>query len=71
MPMIVLIVVLAGLRFFEVGPFADLSWWWIVALFALVFLWFEFGEKMLGLDKKRAHDELEKAKQERIKKTFR
>ncbi len=70
MPLIIVIVLLAALRFFEIGPFADLSWWWIGGLFMVAFLWFEFGEKMLGLDKKKAHDEDQKRRQERIRKNF-
>ena len=70
MPLIIVIVLLAVLRFFEIGPFADLSWWWIGGLFIITFSWFEFGEKILGLDKKKAHDVDEKRRQERIKKNF-
>ena len=70
MPLIITIVVLALLRFLEVWPVADLSWWWITGLFVITFLWFEFGEKLLGLDKKKAHDQIEKIKQERIRKTY-
>jgi small Trp-rich protein len=70
MPLIVTIVVLTILRFFEIGPVAELSWWWIAGLFGATLAWFEFGEKLLGLDKKRAHDEMEKIRQERIKKNF-
>lgn len=70
MPIIIIIVLLAVLRFFELGPFADLSWWWIGGIFLIAFSWFEFGEKMFGLDKKKAHDEDQKRKQERIKKSF-
>ncbi len=70
MPLIVTIVVLTALRFFEVGPVADLSWWWVVGLFCVTLVWFEYGEKMFGLDKKKAHDEAEKIRQERIKKNF-
>jgi small Trp-rich protein len=71
MPLIILIVFLSILRYFEVGPFADLSWWWIVGLFAVAFVWFEFIERMLGLDKRKAHEQLEKARRERVTKTFR
>ncbi len=70
MPIIILIVLLSGLRYFEVGPFASLSWWWIVALFGVAYIWFEFIERLLGLDKKKAHDASAKARQERINKTF-
>lgn len=70
MPLIIIIVLLAIVRYFEVGPFAELSWWWIVGLFGVAFIWFEYIEKMLGLDKRKAHDENEKARLERVKKNF-
>lgn len=71
MLLIVLIAALGVLRFFEIGPFADLSWWWIVALFVVAFLWFEYLEKMLGLDKRRAHDQSDEARRKRVTTTFR
>ncbi|TFW09980.1 TIGR04438 family Trp-rich protein [Oxalobacteraceae bacterium OM1] len=70
MLLIVPIVVLSILRYFEVGPFANLSWWWIGGLFAIAFVWFEFIERMLGLDKRKAHESLEKARRERVNKAF-
>ncbi|HEV2610968.1 MAG TPA: TIGR04438 family Trp-rich protein [Noviherbaspirillum sp.] len=70
MPLIIIIVALAALRYFEVGPFAELSWWWIIGLFAVAFIWFEFLEKMFGFDKRQADEQLEKARKERVKKTF-
>lgn len=70
MPLIIIIIALSTLRYFEVGPFADLSWWWIVGLFGAAFVWFEFIERAFGLDKRKAHEQLEKARQERVKKTF-
>ncbi|HJU70531.1 MAG TPA: TIGR04438 family Trp-rich protein [Paucimonas sp.] len=70
MPLIILIAILSALRYFEVGPIATLSWWWIVGLMAIGFIWFEFIERMLGLDKRKAHEQMEKARKERIAKTF-
>lgn len=70
MPLIIVIVLLSALKYFEYGPLESLSWWWIIGLFAIAFLWFEFGERMLGLDKRKAHEQLDKARKERIKKTF-
>jgi small Trp-rich protein len=70
MPLILLIVALIGLRYFEVWRFAELSWWWIVALMVFAFVWFEFIEKMLGLDKKKEHDVHNKRRKERIKNSF-
>jgi small Trp-rich protein len=70
MPLIILIALLIGLRYFEVWRFAELSWWYIVGLMAFAFLWFEFIEKMLGLDKKKAHNVDEQRRKDRIKQTF-
>ncbi|MDB5764506.1 MAG: family Trp-rich protein [Herminiimonas sp.] len=70
MPLIIIIALLSILRYFEIGPFANLSWWWIVGVMAIAFLWFEFIEKALGLDKRKAHDESEKARKDRVKKNF-
>ena len=70
MPLILLIVALVGLRFFEVWRFARLSWWWIVALMVFAFIWFEFIEKVLGLDKKKEHNVDEARRKERVKQAF-
>jgi small Trp-rich protein len=71
MPLIILIVALAVLKYLEVGPLVNLSWWWIVGLFLVAFIWFEFIERMLGLDKRKAHEQLDKARRERVEKNFR
>jgi small Trp-rich protein len=70
MPLIIIIAILALLRYLEVGPTGTISWWWIVGLMGIAFFWFEFGEKMFGLDKRKAHDEMEKARRDRVNKTF-
>jgi hypothetical protein len=36
----------------------------------VAFIWFEFIERMLGLDKRKAHDEAERLRKERVKKAF-
>ncbi|HEX8615470.1 MAG TPA: TIGR04438 family Trp-rich protein [Telluria sp.] len=70
MPVILLIAALVGLRYFEVWKFATLSWWWIVGLMFVAFIWFEFVEKILGLDKKKAHNVDEARRKARIKEAF-
>ncbi|MFC5476094.1 TIGR04438 family Trp-rich protein [Paraherbaspirillum soli] len=70
MPLIIIIVLLLALKYFAIGPFADISWWWISGLMTVAFIFFEFLEPMLGLDKRRAHDEMEKIQKERVNKTF-
>ncbi len=70
MPLIILIALLCGLRYFEVWRFAELSWWWIVGLMAFAFIWFEYIEKILGLDKKKSENVDEARRKERIKETM-
>lgn len=70
MPLILLILALVVLRYLEVWKFAELSWWYIVGLMVLAFIWFEFIEKMLGLDKRKDHAEDAKRRKKRIKDTF-
>jgi small Trp-rich protein len=53
-------------KLLDLGPLADLSWWWVLLPFLLAWIWWEVFERSLGLDKKKAFDELEQAKKERI-----
>lgn len=61
-------VVALLLWYFDIGFMGAISGWWIALLFGLAFVWFELFERRLGLDKKKAFDELDKAKKERIRK---
>ena len=70
MPIILLVVALSALRYFEVWKFAQLSWWWIVALSVFAFVWFEFLEPLFGLDKRKAHNEDERRRKDRVKQNF-
>jgi len=63
-------LVLALLRYFEVGVFATVSWWWVFGLLAAAFVWFEFIERFFGLEKKKAMDEMEAARKARIKRAL-
>ena len=53
-------------KLLAIGPFADLSWWWVLLPFVGSLVWWEVFERRLGLDKKTAFDELEQAKKDRI-----
>ncbi len=70
MYLIIVIVLLCVLKYFEISFFADLSWWWVIGLMAVAFIWFEFLERLFGRDKRRAHESLETARKERVQKTF-
>jgi small Trp-rich protein len=60
-------VALIVLKVLEISVFATLSWWWISLPFVLALIWFEVFEQRLGLDKKKAFDEMEAHKKKRIK----
>ena len=70
MPLILTIIAFILLKYFEVRFVENWSWWWVAGLGAVAFIWFEFVEGMLGLDKRRAFDESDKMRAERVKKTF-
>lgn len=63
-------VILALLWYFDIGYLGQMSGWWVLLPFGLAFVWFELFEKRRGLDKKAAHNEFEKQKQERIKRNM-
>lgn len=65
--LIVLIALLTGLKFFDVGFMTDVSWWWVTGLFLLALLWFEVFEHVLGFDKKRAHKHYEEMLKKPVK----
>ncbi|PWF46781.1 TIGR04438 family Trp-rich protein [Massilia glaciei] len=68
--LIILIFALSGLKFAEIWRFGEVSWWHIAGLALVAFLWFEFFEKMLGLDKKKAVNEDEVRRKKRVKDAF-
>jgi small Trp-rich protein len=70
MPIIILIAVLIGLKYFEVWKFAGMSWWYVIGLMVFAFIWFEFIEKIFGLDKKKAHNVDEERRKARVKEAF-
>ncbi len=70
MILIVLIIAMAGLKYFEVSYMESISWWWIIGLFFVTFVWFEFFERALGLDKKKAHKKFDEIQKTRAKRAF-
>ena len=58
--------VLVLLKLFEVGPFATLSWWWVMLPLAVAFVFFEVIEPMFSLDKKKEHNENELYRKRRL-----
>lgn len=64
-------VALVLLKWLEIGPFATLSWWWILAPLGLAALWFEFFEKLFGRDRRQVEAaEHERRRKERVEQQF-
>lgn len=53
------------LRYFEIGPFAIWSWWWVVACFAATSAWWAWADAT-GYTKRRAMDRMDQRKKDRL-----
>jgi len=72
MPFVWIGALLIVLKWLEVGPLAQWSWWWILLPLALAFAWFELIEPLFGLDRRRkVEDEYARMRKERIEANFR
>ncbi len=61
---IVVGVLLLLMKVAEVGPVADLSWWWVLAPFGVAVVWWEFADKT-GYTQRKAMDRLDERKEAR------
>ncbi|ALV07420.1 TIGR04438 family Trp-rich protein [Roseateles depolymerans] len=61
---IVVGVLLLLMKVAEVGPVADLSWWWVLAPFGFALVWWEFADKT-GYTQRKAMDRLDERKEAR------
>lgn len=68
--LILLTVTLAALKYFDVSFMVNIPWLWIIGLLFFTFIWFEFIERILGLDKKKAHAKFDQIQKDRAKKNF-
>jgi small Trp-rich protein len=71
MPLLWIGVLLVLLRWLEVGPLADLSWWWVLTPLAVCFVWFEVLERVFGMDKRQLEaSEWQKRRKDRVDAQF-
>ncbi len=71
MPLLWIGVVLVLLRWLEIGPFATLSWWWVLAPLIAAAAWFEGLEKLFGRDRRQVDAvEWEKRRKDRVAHQF-
>ena len=64
MLLVILGTVLLILKIAEVGPFTDMSWWWVALPFAAITLWWAFADAT-GLTQREAIDKMEERKVKR------
>src|SRR6218665_714079 len=57
-------LVLLALKYFEVDPFAAMSWWWMLVPFALTASWW-FWSDSSGYTKRKAQEKMDQRRQER------
>jgi len=56
MPLLWIGALLVALKWIGVDPVAGWSWWWVVSPFLLAVVWWEWLERMLGLDRRAPHE---------------
>ncbi|MES2185402.1 MAG: TIGR04438 family Trp-rich protein [Pseudomonadota bacterium] len=57
-------IILLALKYFEIGPVAGLSWWLVLAPFALAAVWWGIAD-MTGYTKRKAMERMDRRTQER------
>ncbi|QIL43624.1 TIGR04438 family Trp-rich protein [Acidovorax sp. HDW3] len=67
MYMLGLALVLTLLKYLEIGPVANWSWWWVLAPYALTALWWAWADAT-GYTKRKAMEKIEQRKQDRVNK---
>lgn len=66
---VILGVLLLAAKVAELGPFADWSWWIVLAPFGVAAVWWQFADSS-GLTKRREIDKIERKKVERREKAL-
>ena len=60
-------VIFMLLKYFEVSPVAEWSWWWVLSPFAGAFVWWNWADAT-GYTKRKAMEKMDQRKQDRINK---
>ena len=70
MPLVWIGLVLLIAKWMELGPMANISWWWIFSPLVAAILWFEVLQPMLGMDRKKDDGKIAAEKKSRIARAF-
>ena len=68
MYLLVIGLLLATLKYLELGPFSDLSWWWVLTPFGLAVVWWGWAD-WSGYTRAKAMERENARKKERIDKS--
>ena len=60
-------IVLLALKLLEIGPVANLAWWWVLSPFPVAIAWWAWADAS-GYTKRKAMNREEERKQKRIDK---
>jgi small Trp-rich protein len=60
-----LAVALSLLKYFEIGPFTNMTWPWIIAIYIATALWWAWSD-WSGYTARRAQARMDRRKQERL-----
>lgn len=61
-------IILLALKYLEIGPVAEWSWWWVLSPFAGAVVWWTWAD-WTGYTKRKAVERENARKQERIDKS--
>lgn len=61
-------IILLALKYLEIGPVAEWSWWWVLSPFGMAVVWWTFAD-MTGYTKRKAVQREDERKQARIDKS--
>ena len=67
MYMLGLALVLTLLKYLEIGPVANWSWWWVLAPYGLTAAWWAWADAS-GYTKRKEIEKIERRKQARVNK---
>ena len=67
MYMLVLGIALSLLKYLDIAPVAQWSWWWVLTPFALTILWWAWADST-GYTKRKAMEKMDQRKKDRIDK---
>lgn len=65
MYLLVLALLLTGLKFYEIGPFANLGWLWILAVYGATALWWIWSD-WSGFTARKAQERMDDVKKARL-----